>query len=124
MSPHVTQRILACTAASALLLTGVAFALWGAAAAVGALAAGLVASANWAATLVLSKRLVAGMFTRRGFGIALMFKSASLLLLCWILVAQIGVDFHGFTLGIGSLVLGVLGGWAMTPPARAVAEEG
>ena len=90
MSPHVTQRILVCTALSALLLTGVAFAIWGTAGAVGALCAGLVASANWAATLFLSKRLIAGLFT----------------------------------LGIGSLVLGVLGGWAMTPPARAVAEEG
>lgn len=124
MSPHVTQRILICTAASAVLLTGVAFAIWGGAAAIGALSAGVVASLNWAATLFLSKRLIAGMFTRRGFGIALMFKSASLLLLCWILVAQVGVDFNGFTLGIGSLVLGVLGGWALTPPAQAVAEEG
>lgn len=124
MSPHVTQRILVCTAASAILLTGVAFAIWGLGAAIGALVAGMIASANWGATLWLSKRLIAGRFTRRGFGIALMFKSASLLLLCWILVAQIGVDFNGFTLGIGSLVLGVLGGWALTPPARAVAEEG
>ena len=122
MNPHVTQRIFLATALSAVLLSLLAFAIWGAGAALGAAVAGGLAAANWGAIKVLSTRVAEGRFSKNGFMVALAFKSGVLMLLCWLCITRFGVDFNGFTLGIGALVLGVLAGSALTPPAP-VAEE-
>ena len=90
MNPHVTQRIFLATALSAVLLFLLAFAIWGAAAAVGAAVAGGLAAANWGAIKVLSTRVAEGRFSKNGFMVALAFKSGVLMLLCWLCITRFG----------------------------------
>ncbi|MEM9069325.1 MAG: hypothetical protein AAGE52_12500 [Myxococcota bacterium] len=123
MNPHLTQRIVLATLASAVLLTGLAFAIWGATAALGAAVAGGIAAANWAAIRLLSVRVAEGRIRKSGFMVVLAFKSGVLMLLCWLCITRFGIDFNGFTLGMGALVLGVLGGSALTPVPKTVEES-
>ncbi len=116
MNPKLTHRILLATAASAVLLSGLAFAIWGAASAFGAAVAGLLAAANWGVIKVLSERVAKGRFSKNGFMVVLAFKLGALMLLCWLAITRFGVDFNGFTLGMGALVLGAIGGAALSEP--------
>ncbi len=122
MNPHLTQRIFLATIASAVLLTLLAYAVWGSDAAIGAAVAGGVAAANWGAIFWMSDRVAKGRFSKNGFMIAVAMKSGVLMALCWLSITRFGLDFNGFTLGIGALVLGVLVGNVMAPPLR-MAEE-
>lgn len=123
MNPHLTHRISLATALSAAALSLLALAIWGAEAAVAAALAGVLATANWVAIHWVSRRVAEGRFRRSGLMVALAFKSGLLMLVCWLCIRRFGVDFNGFTLGMGALVMGVLAGSALAPPLAEVAEE-
>ncbi len=123
MNPQLTQRISLATALSAALLALLALALWGPEAGIAAILAGALAAANWGAIHWVCRRVAEGRFRRNGLMVALAFKSGLLMLVCWLAIRRFGVDFNGFTLGMGALVLGVLAGPALTPPVAEIAEE-
>lgn len=120
MNSQSPSKILSATVASSILLTLTAFAIWDEHAALGAAVAGVVACVNaYAIHWVTSK---ASTLNPGGLAGLVLFKTIALLVSCWICIVKIGVDFNGFTLGIGALVLGVLLGSALTPKASNVAE--
>ena len=122
MNPHLTQRIFLATALSAALLSLLALAIWGPKAAAAAGFAGVLATANWAAIHRVSRKVAEGSFRRSGLMVALAFKSGLLMLICWLSIRRFGVDFNGFTLGMGALVMGVLAGPVLAPPVAEAAE--
>ncbi len=129
MNPQLTQRILISTAACGAVLVLVAYALWGAPAAVGALVGGAVATMNALAMKFLvtmgttpAEGAADPKFMKGRLSILVGGKVVALMLICWLCITRWGVSFDGFTLGIGAMVLGILIGSKLTPPAPAVAE--
>ena len=97
-------------AVAALMLTGLAFVLGGAAVGTGAAVGGIVAALDaWAITWLASRIVSGAGFIGRGFAAALLgAKLVILLAVCWALLARWGVDPLGFSVGLGALVLGML----------------
>jgi hypothetical protein len=113
MNAQLTDRILLATAAGGVLLTGLAFAIWGGQGALAAAVGATVATANWAATRFLGK---ASIGKGKNPLLALMgFKTMALALVCWLCITRFHLHFLGFTVGISALVLGVLLGPMLTP---------
>ena len=118
MNPQLTDRILLVTAATGLLLVGLAYAIWGGAAALGAAAGAGVAVLNWTIMRFLSRGMAAGKVTRGQFLAMTGMKTAGVMTLCWIAITRWGLSFDGFTVGIGALVLGVLVGPKLMGPVE------
>ncbi|NNE17265.1 MAG: hypothetical protein HKN10_02200 [Myxococcales bacterium] len=97
-------------AVSAIVLVGLAFVLGGPVVGIGAVVGGVVATLDaWAITW-LAKRIVTGAgFIGSGLAAGLLgVKLVVLLAVCWALLARLGADPLGFSLGLGALVIGML----------------
>lgn len=105
------RRITAYVAAASVVLTLAAFVIGGVTAAIGAAVGGALAIVNWFAMRFVGRRLiVANDKGRMVWGGLLGLKMLVLMIVAWGVLATGVVDPIGFSLGLGSLVLGILAG--------------
>ena len=105
------RRITAYVVGASVALTLASLLFSGATTAIGAAVGGALAVANWFAMRFVGKRLlVANDKGRMVWGGLLGLKMLVLMIVAWAVLATGVVDPIGFSVGLGSLVLGILAG--------------
>lgn len=119
MESRTLNRITLHVAAVGAVLSGGAFLVVGGAPAVGTLVGAVVAVANWLALRWVIGRVAKGSARTRAVLMTLLaLKMGALMAVCYALIVRFDVHAIGFTVGISSLVVGLLLG-ATTGATRA-----
>lgn len=111
MNTRLLDRIAHIVALSGVMLVLIAGLLYGAPGALGAFVGAVVANLNWMAIRWLTTSVARQDIRRKNRLMALLgFKTVAVLGICWLLLTRLGLDAHGFVIGVSALVIGVVVG--------------